>query len=529
LRGQAQLTVETANQPGRVHRTLDTTTPRMVPPGPIGENETQPAATRLPIGAVLRNGGELTNVQQVVWTAPPGTFLADTVRPIEDFSTTPADPVLDAEPDEDPLDDATDTLEGGDWHVENTDTESRLVWEAASDLGAGCGKLSACSLAASVLVDGRNLTHEDLWPRGQLTNLYAPDDLRSYVDWFVRTNDARDGVPHDENRRPGFGLADRQTSRLPGPAEGSYTFSMPPTSSPVCTEEDIDRRDRATRDPSGERAHWSFEPDEDGLAHVGDATCLAASPTGRLDEHTFTLVGHTGNAHMPRSVGQASYTSSDELDAKTVARWNNGLAESRVTGPDTVRAGETAAFTLHVASLYDTLLYHQVGEVTIDTHLSDPYNAWEEVFWMSKRIVENEAMMRPGTESVPLALDTLYEADNELCQSSLELCAAAKDSSGTTRSIEEKNLVGEGSEHDPVPSTLTVEMPVPEDALPGTHLFVAEVQWEYDPLGLGDTTATVAQTGRLIVPVDVLTPEGYRAQATLIGGTAWAQDWEEPR
>lgn len=476
VRERSHLTVEVANTPGRVHRTLTTNTPSLVPSTPWADDEVETReGIEHTIGAVFKNGGEETEVHRFTWSLPHRSQTFPRITPLEDFTDAPYP-----------------------WRLEETDTGHwQLVWQPRDDtIDTTCGELEACSVAARVTLDGSGLDPHGLWAAPRLETLYEPDDVRSYVDWFVRSQRAWEGVPLDDDPRPGFALAHRSTQVHAGPAEGSYRFTLPPTSSPTCDEGRIEQRDQADRQRRGDRVFYDFGPREDGLPHLDPTEATDCPARGR----DFVVIGQNGDRWTTDAVGKHTYRSIPSLSGQTVADWQNGLAESHVHGPDTVRAGDRAPFAVEMRSLMTTLLLDDsVGDITVDRLVYDPYNAWEGEPWLAQTLV------RPAGET---DLHT-YPPVGVSGQGGQNLwyCTLSCDSVEV--------------EHRRPPSRIDQSLLVPETTVPGTHLLVVEVTWEFTTAEGNDIT----ETGRLIEPFDVLTPEGDRAQEATLGMTAWDSDW----
>lgn len=494
-----RLAVEIPTDAGRVHRTVTTHTPTTVPP-------TETDLARVTFGATLLNGGEATTLEDVVWTAPEGTFVRGPTSDAE-VRTTVGYPDHDDEDDEDDglggigggLDDPLgggDTTEAGDadnWQV--TRNGSRLEWTG----GGSCASLEGCSVAANVTVNASHAPPSPPWKPPTLHALYQERDVQPYLDWFVRSDRAWDGVPPRDGPSAGFALAAEGAHAGGGQAPGAFLFEVPPTSSPVCSADEVDRRDR----PQGAtmrdgRRVPAFGPVEDGLPNVGERplndTCVPEDGF----EPRFSLVAKNHDRADVDAVGRASYRSVDSLGHATVNEWRNGIAESRIEAPDTVRMGEPLNTTVHLDSLFETLQDQGIENATIRAEVYDPYNAWEGLPWLSDTLVSEGEIGMAEDPADPGMRD----------------CAAPPCTS-------QAPSAGQGAD---APSKLYVNTTIPDPIVPGTHLLVVEVEWVTEVVEDG-VTETVRQTGSVVHPADVLLADGERASRTVTEGVAWKHDW----
>lgn len=484
-RETADLTVEVATSPGRVHRTLQTHTPEVVPD--TNTTDGDPEGVDLVLGAVLKNGGEATNITRIQWTLPQHTNLTRDPTKLEDFTGK------------------------GRFSIDETDERLTVTWTVDESLSdATCGELEACPVAARLTLDGGGLTQRSLWAQPQLVSLYDQEDAQPFLDWFVRSQKAWEGVRDDEDYPPDFALAHRYRHVDAGPTEGAYRFTVPPTRTPVCDEDDIDHRNEADRSQRDGRVHYDFGPREDGLPHVSrDQTeLLDTELTCSIGDRNFTVVGKMGLRGTTDAIGKNTYRSVPGLSGQVVADWQNGMAESRVTAPDEVNVGQNATITVKVSSLMTTLFLDDgVTDVTIERMVFDPYNAWEAQPW------HQDWIWRPGSDTDANTDEPIESTDGERSGQDLtgsndeELCANTDTECITV-------------DHRKAPAELERELHVPEDAVPGTHLLVVEVHWTFTTAEGNDIT----ETGRLVEPFDVTVDDAH-VQGAAIGVTAWDTDW----
>ncbi|PSG97968.1 hypothetical protein BRD56_02675 [Thermoplasmatales archaeon SW_10_69_26] len=483
-RETADLTVEVASSPGRVHRSLDVHAPSLVPETPwaAGDPPT-PEGIRLPIGATLKNGGESTEVDRITWTIPQATWTDEDRNPLRRIE---------------PLEDFT----GGEgrWSYSQANGTLTVRWQPDLTLTPTertCDGLEACAVAASLVLDGRGLNQRPLWGEPKLVSLYETDDSRDYVDWFVRSLDAWEGVPVEHDQRPGFALGHRYPIAEAGPAEGAYRFTVPPTLTPAC-EEQLRERNQADRSRRGDTVHYDFGPREDGLPHL--------APLCEQRSRQFLAVAEMGDRYHTDAIGNRAYESVADLSGQTVAKWHNGLAESSVSGPSETPAGSPANFSVQMDSLLDQLVHDGVGNATLEAEIYDPSNAWENHPWYHEVLREHAGLATdPNIDTTDEKIDRTFEDPEEPdCQHSQHRHECERADTGK-----------------PIPSSFNLSTPIPEDTVPGTHLLVLEVSWGFTTAGGTEIT----ETGRLIEPFDVLPPQGGRVQGTALGMTAWDTDW----
>lgn len=463
---ETSLVVELPTDPGRVHRTLQVHAPRVIPPtGPVGG---PPDGVEVPIGLTLLNGGEPLDVSKVRWRAPPGTFLSG-----------PAD-----------ADVLADFTEAGD----------ASLWEVSPDgawlnwTGVGvCGELEACPLAAQVTVDGAALSAWGRWRVPEAAALYEPRDVDDYVDWFVRSKRAWEGVPLDDETAPGFALAAKQRGLSPGEMLGGFLWRAPPSSTPICHEDEVATRNQAERHRRSDRVVYDLGPREDGLPVVGARTDPTGDPCTPLpgQARNLSLVAQAGGRWGIDAIGKARYQAVEGLTPATFAAWNNGVAESRITGDRSAAAGSTANWTIYLDSIFETLIDGGVADVTVKTHLVDPYNAWEGIPWWGETLARDA---QPEIVEAPISVECGQTG-----------CLGHPARPGTP---------------DTVPSKIALSLDLPHRLIPGTHLLLVEVSWTTTIDG-----AEVSETGRVLRPIDVLLPSGERAMPTVVEGLAWLDDW----
>jgi hypothetical protein len=486
-RATTDLTVEIATSPGRVHRTLDPHTPQSIPPTPwANRTHDTPQSILLPLGATLANGGEATHVTQIQWTIPQATDPPRRLEPLEDFAT-----------------DANWTTETDNQTLTVTWTPNGSTTPQGTDV-ATCDQLAACAVAANLVLDGRGLNQHPQWAPPTLTTLYDDHDTRSYVDWFIRSSDAWDGVPRDEDRLPGFALAHRGTIAEGGPTEGSYRFTLPPTLTPTCDEDEYAERNQAHRRYGPNRIHYDFGPREDGLPH------LASDCPGQ--QRTFTAIGKNGGRYHTDAAGQHPYRSIGSLSGQTVAGWQNGLAESQVQGPEQTSTGSTANFTVTMDSILDRLVVDDVGNATLEAKIYDPHNAWENEPWRYYLLRETTGLGTYNTNTNPTDRTNHHAADANIPLPPTNPC------NPTIRV--QKAACRSADAGEPIPSTMNLSVDIPKDMVPGTHLLILEITWNFTPVQGPEIT----QTGRLIEPFDV-TIQGHRAHPSALGVTTWHRDW----
>lgn len=475
VRGGASLGVELINDAGRLHRSFETHAPQHWPPLGFGGTD---RTVEVPIGASFFNGGEATEIRRIVWQAPEGSFADASVN---DTLTT------------------FDFATSGEWAVR--DEGSVLEWRGSAE----CPELEACTIATRVAVDGSALEPTKRWDPPRTVALYEEDDVRSYVDWFIRSTRAWNGAPASHGP-PGFALASRATGALGGEVEGGFLWRLAPSTEPICDESDVRERDRASGARDGDRTRYSFGPREDGIPVVGtriddgEDACSAGLAANR----SFMLVGQAGARWDVDAVGHASYRSVDGLSRSTFSSWRNGLAESRVVGPNEVSPGSAREFTVQVDGLFERLLDQGIKNVTVKAFAYDPYNAWEQRPWWENLLWREGEPYLEETELPDDDQDDPFELwHHDPC--GVDDCPDAPDEVGS---------------QDPVPSKFDLELGIPHRVLPGTHLLVVEVSWQANT----DTGETFRETGRVLKPFDVLF-EGAYAMPTMIEGVAWGEDW----
>ncbi len=479
LNQQATLTIELANEPGRVHRTLTTNAPTAIPPTPMLDPDT-PKAIPLPFGAVLANGGEATTIREITWTLPPGTLQTGTgaITVLEDFSDAGEDA----------------------WSIE--DEGATLKWRP--DLDAPCPELAACAIAASVQTTGNTLPSATHHRTPITTSLYDPPAIDDYIQWFIHNDHAYNGAPLDEVEIAQTRLAHQFTTQHPGTQPTTKLWTIPPTTDPICTQDDIDERTQTSPNRHNDTVNYNWTPVEDGYPRLGSATeCV----TGRdWTTRSFPLLAQTGTRLGPTSLARATTNIHPNLPADALSAWNNGLAGSSLTPfTHSTPAGTTITLQAVLDSLYDSLLANGVGQATLRYEVLDPHNAWEHHPWKTGLIAKD----------VDIAITSQAE------------CPALETNEPNPPKLDEEceTIEDEGDEwierSDPFPSRFLLKIDLPTSTIPGTHMIILEVSWQ----ALTSGGATFTETGRLIAPIDVLSPAGDRVHLTLLGATAWMRDW----
>ncbi len=466
-----RLVVEIPTDPGRVHRIVQSHVPSNVPDtgGAYGSGN----GIEMPMGATVLNGAEPLDLTGVVWEAPPGTFRSGP-KSNEDVLATPGL--------------APDATE---WEI--NPSGSRLWWN-----GSGvCEVLAACPVAATVTMDGQNASLWEPWRPAEVVSLYEMEDVQSYADWFVRKSRGWEGVPAKYGVSPGFAFASQRSMAGPGEIEGGFLWRLEPSSSPLCSEEEIGERNVAGEEEREGRRFFDFGPREDGVPVVGDRVSLEDPCLHEAGfEPRVPLVSMNGGRWGLDAVGVSSYRAVEGVPASTFSEWQNGVAESRIVVEEEVVMGESLNASVRLESLFETLQDQGVSEATVRAEVRDPYNAWFEEPWLRRTLVSEG---RVGAD-VPLQ-EWLVKVE----------CPGAP-----CKQDPPPELPGPKD----APGEITMDVRLPEKLVPGTHLIVVSVSWSVLVEGV-----EVEQTGHVVETVDVLMRDGSRGTRTLIEALAWMEDW----
>lgn len=486
-----QLVFELANNPGRVHRSVEILTPKVTPVTATSDTGI-PKGVGMPVAVVMLNGGEDTDIEHVTLEGPDGFFTEETddLPTLEQTYPVPASPQIDRSED-----------------------GTRLELRFHTPLR--CPALKACGVLLRVGVDGADVAQGPLPPPAHLAVLYQDGAVGAYVDRYVRTDDGHGPVPANVGG-PGSAMAHRTSVLRPGEAPGAYLWSLAPSTDALCDEADLRERDRAPWASTPDGFVYDDGPRETGYPWFGDdppptgPECPAADPPSAW---RFPIVAHTGDTSQGQwgvqSVGQGAYRYVDGLPEELIAAWRNGVAESGMTGPSQASPGQQVTLDLGVEALMDQLVATSVSKADIRVHVVDPYNAWEDLPWTGRHLKISENIRLYGERGMFLpGVDVT------------EYCDASPDDR-----FRECNV--------PPAEAYTLSIDLPENMVLGTHLAIAEVAWQVDEDVLDREEEPVPegpdepmwQTAHLIHPLDVVTPRGEQGMVTTVGGTAWMRDW----
>ncbi len=486
-----QLVFELANNPGRVHRSVEVMTPK-VTPITAGSDLGYRKGAEMPVAVLMLNGGEDAEIHRITLRGPETFFVNETANlpAVEQTYPVPASATIDR------LDDGR-----------------LLVVEFATPLG--CPALKACGVLLRAGVDGEHVARGPLPPPAHLTVLYQEGAVQPYVDRYVRTDQGHGPVPASVGG-PGSAMAHQTSVLRPGEAQGAYLWALAPSTDALCDEVDLRERDQAPWTSTPDGFVYDDGPRETGYPWFGDdpppqgPECLAAEPP---EAWRFPLVAHTGGTGQGQggvhSVGQGAYRYVEGVPGELIAAWRNGVAESGMTGPSQASPGQQVRLDLGVEALMDQLVATSVSKADIRVHVVDPYNAWEDLAWTGRHLKISENIRLYGQRGMFLpGVDVS------------SYCDASSDDR-----FSECNV--------PPADRYSLTIDLPENMVLGTHLAIAEVAWQIDEDVLDREEEPVPdgvvepmwQTARLIHPVDVVTPDGEQAMLTTVGGTAWMRDW----
>lgn len=495
--GTGQLVFELANNPGRVHRTVEVVMPRMVPVTPAADSGHRQGAMT-PMGVLLLNGGEEASLERIELTGPAGLFVAETGdHPVVEQVYPPGE-----------LPEATLSGDGGNLTV-------------TLHPPVTCPPLVACGVLMMVRVDGATLAPGPLAPPGHLTVLYEDGDVQPYVDWYIRNDHGHKAVPANLGG-PGFAMAHHVTGLQPGEHPGAYLVKVAPSTDALCDEADLKARDRAPWSKAHDGFVYDAGPRETGYPWFGDDPPPKGPECVDLEDPdpdapsswTFPVVAHVGDTSQGRwgvdAVGQGSYRYVEGLPEELTVAWSNGVAESELVAPGQATPGQEITLTVGIESLMDQLVAHHVSRADIRLHLLDPYNAWEDLAWYTLRL-NISTSLSAGTQDGEVPGEPLPIVEVS------EGCETDPGKGGSECNV-------------PPAERYKVRLRLPQDMVLGTHLAIAEVAWKIDDqvyAGFGATPPDeeLWQTAHLIHPVDILTPHGGRGTLKLVGGTAWLYDW----